>query len=68
MRSRRDFLTGLGVAAFSPLFPGCGTFSAGESLSDVRIRYEKELFENIVPFWEKYSPDGSPGIFLGVSV
>ncbi len=64
MQSRRSFISALGVAGLSPLLPvGCVSLFQ-ESLSDVRRRYEKELFESIVPFWEKYSVDRECGGFL----
>jgi len=35
----------------------------GFSPETCRARYEKELFENITPFWEKFSIDGEMGGF-----
>ena len=27
----------------------------------IRERYEQELFQNVIPFWERFSPDGEEG-------
>ena len=44
---------------------GCRLFQAREeSLADVRIRYERELLENVVPFWMRHSIDSEYGGFL----
>ena len=62
---RREFLMGLGAAAFSPLLPGCAVLGGGRAyLADVRRRYERELLERVVPFWEAHSVDRECGGFI----
>ena len=62
---RREFLMGLGAAAFSPLLPGCAACGGDRAyLAAVRRRYEHELFDRIVPFWEKHSVDRECGGFI----
>jgi N-acylglucosamine 2-epimerase len=34
-----------------------------QQISEIRKRYETELFENVIPFWEKHSPDFVNGGF-----
>jgi N-acylglucosamine 2-epimerase len=33
-------------------------------LADLRKKYERELLENVIPFWERYSPDRQNGGFF----
>ena len=33
-------------------------------IAELKDIYEKELFENALPFWEKYSPDEEYGGFV----
>ena len=62
---RREFLMGLGAAAFSPLLPGCAVLGDDRAyLADVRRRYERELLERVVPFWEAHSVDREFGGFI----
>jgi N-acylglucosamine 2-epimerase len=35
-----------------------------KKLSSYRVQFEKELFESVIPFWEKYSPDYENGGFF----
>ena len=38
--------------------------SAAESLTEIRQRYERELYERVVPFWERHALDREQGGFL----
>ncbi len=60
--TRRDFVAAL-LAAFGTGGCRCLPF-AEETLSDIRRRYERELLENVVPFWERHSVDSEFGGFL----
>jgi len=59
MISRREFSLGLLAAA------GCRSSGFGEeSFGDVRRRLERELLDDVVPFWERHSLDPECGGFL----
>ena len=58
---RREFLAALGAAT---VMQGCALRRGVGSLSDVGQRLEKELLEDIVPFWERHSVDREFGGFL----
>ena len=64
MHSRRCFLSSLGAAALAPFLPGCRIADDREYLAGVRSRYERELLESVVPFWEAHSIDREFGGFL----
>lgn len=40
------------------------TANAAESLRDIRVRLERELLEDVIPFWETNSPDRQYGGFI----
>lgn len=62
---RREFVSELGGAALSMLFSGCvGQFPGDGRLASVRERYLRELFDRVVPFWERHSIDREYGGFL----
>ena len=57
--TRRGFSLGLLAAV------GCRSLDFGEeSFGAIRRRFERELLDNVVPFWERYSIDASCGGFL----
>lgn len=64
MHGRRSFLSSLGAAALAPFLPGCRIVDDREYLAGVRSRYERELLEHVVPFWEAHSIDRECGGFL----
>lgn len=61
---RRGFLAGLGASAVSLFAPGCAALRGEMSLHDIARRMERELLEDIVPFWERHSVDREFGGFL----
>ena len=65
MHGRRFFLSSLGAAALAPFLPGCRIFdNEKDYLAGVRSRYERELLDRVVPFWEAHSIDRECGGFL----
>lgn len=61
---RRGFLGGLGAAAIVSLSSGCLMPGRGVSFAALRRRLERELLDDIVPFWERYSVDREFGGFV----
>jgi len=60
--SRRSFIGG-GAALLT--VAGCRSLGFGEeSLGDIRRRLERELLDDIVPFWEQHSLDEECGGFI----
>ena len=43
---------------------GASAVQQDMALSDIRVRYEKELFESVTPFWEAHSIDREVGGFF----
>ena len=64
MHGRRCFLSSLGAVALAPFLPGCRTVDDKGYLAGVRSRYERELLDSVVPFWERHSIDREFGGFL----
>ena len=61
---RRGFLGGLGAVTLVSLSSGCLMPGRGVSFAALRRRLERELLDDIVPFWERYSVDREFGGFV----